>query len=148
MEKKLYEIGFKSSPDDPGVWLRPSIKLYGEGYYEYILMYVYNILAILMNPTEILKSMEVKTVKYSIGKIAPQEMYLGAKLKQKIMNGHMCWTINSYDYLIAAVQTIKNAVKDKRWKLPATTKTPMTQSCVPELDGTEELGPDGIHLFQ
>ena len=30
MAKKLYEIGFKSSPADPGVWRRPAIKLDGE----------------------------------------------------------------------------------------------------------------------
>ena len=29
-----------------------------------------------------------------------------------------------------------------------TAKTPMTQLFVPELDGTEELGPDGIQFFQ
>ena len=92
--------------------------------------------------------MEGKKVKYKNGKIAPPEMYLGAKLKQKLMNGHMCWTITSYDYLIAAVQTIKDTVKDNRWKLPETLNTPMTQSFVPELDGTEELVPDGIQFFQ
>ena len=75
-------------------------------------------------------------------------MYLGAKLKQKMMNGHMCWTITSYDYMISAVQTIKDAVKDKRWKLPVNERTPMTQLFVPELDGTEELGPDGVQFFQ
>ena len=75
--------------------------------------------------------MEGKTVKYKNGNIAPPEMYLGARLKQKIMNGHMCWTITSYYYVVAAVQKIKDAVKYKRWKLPATAKTPMTQSFVP-----------------
>ena len=29
-----------------------------------------------------------------------------------------------------------------------TAKTPMTQSFVPELDGTEELGPYGIQFFK
>ena len=107
-----------------------------------------NILDISMNPTEILKSMEGKTVKYKNGMICLSEMYPGAKLKRKIMNGHMCWTITSYDYVISAVQTIKDSVKDKRWKLPANAKTPTTQSFVPKLNGTEELGPDGIQFFQ
>ena len=74
-------------------------------------MYVYDILAISMKPTEILKTMEGKTVRYKNGNISPPEMYLGAKLKQKMMNRHMCWTIISYDYLIAAMQTIKDTVK-------------------------------------
>ena len=106
-QNKIDEIGFKYSPADPDMWLRPAIKPYKEEYYDYILMYVEDILAISMNPTEILKSMEGKTVKYKNGNIATTEIYLGEKLKQKLMNGHMCWTINSYDYVIAAVQIIK-----------------------------------------
>ena len=101
-----------------------------------------------MNPTEILKITEGKTAKYKNVNIAPPEMYLGEKLKQKMMNGHMWWTITSYYYVIAAVQTITDAVKDKSWKLPENAEKPTTKSFVPELDGTEELGPDGIQLFQ
>ena len=85
------------------VWLRTAIKTDGEEYYEYVLMYVDNILAISINTTEILKSMEGKTVKDKNGKIAPPEMYLGARLKRKMINGNMCWTITSYDYVISAV---------------------------------------------
>ena len=52
-------------------------------------MYADNILAILMNPTEILKITEGKTAKYKNVNIAPPEMYLGEKLNKKMMNGHM-----------------------------------------------------------
>ena len=89
MAKKLDEIGFKYSPSDPNTWLRPAIKPGGEEYYEYVLMYVENILAILMKPTKIPKSIEGKTVKYKNVKIAPPEMYLGENMKQKMMNGNM-----------------------------------------------------------
>ena len=92
--------------------------------------------------------MEGKTFKYKNGKIALPEIYLEKKLKRKLMNRHMCWTITSYDCVITFVKKIKDAVKDKRWKLPATAKTQMIQSFVPELDGTEELGRDGIQFFQ
>ena len=57
MALKLDEIGFQSSPADPDVWLRPAVKFNGEEYYEWVLMYVYEILAISMDPTAILKSM-------------------------------------------------------------------------------------------
>ena len=136
MAKKLDEIGFKYIPADLDVWLRPEIKTDGEESYEYVLVYVDNILAIQMNPTKILKGMEGKTVRYKNRNIAPPKMYLGARLKQKMMNGHMFQTITSYDYVVAAVQIIKDVVKYKMWKLPATAKTPTTQSFVLELDGT------------
>ena len=68
MAQKFDEIGFKFSPVDPDMWLRPAIKHDGEEYYKYVLMYVHTILAISMDPTEILKSMEGKTVKYKNSK--------------------------------------------------------------------------------
>ena len=69
MARKLDDIGFQSSPADPDVWLRPAAKFNGEEYYEWVLMYVDDILAISMYPTAILKSMEGDTVKYKNGKI-------------------------------------------------------------------------------
>ena len=78
------------------MWLRPAIKPDSEEYYEYVLMYVYDTLEISIDPTETLKSMEGKTVKYNNGKIAPPEMYLGPILKRKVINGNMCWTITIY----------------------------------------------------
>ena len=48
-------------------------------------MKVGDILAISMNPTEILKIMEGKTVKYNNGKIAPPEMYLEENLRRKLL---------------------------------------------------------------
>ena len=110
MAKKLDEIVFKYIPADPDMWLIPAIKADKEEEYEYVLVYVDNILAISMNPTEILKSMEGKTFKYKNGNINTPEMYLGARLKRKMNNGHMCWTITSYDCVVAAVKKTKDAV--------------------------------------
>ena len=142
------EIGFQSSPADPGVWLRLAVKPDGEEYYEWVLMYADDRLVIYMDPTSILKCMEGDTVKYKNGKIELPEMHLGAKLQEKGINGHSCWTISSTNYIKAAVQTVKDSVnKDKcQWKLPSKVPTPMVSSFVPELDGTPELGPDN-HRF-
>ena len=46
MAKKLDEIGFKSIPADTDVWIRSAIKPDSEEYYEYVMIYVDNILAI------------------------------------------------------------------------------------------------------
>ena len=112
MAKKLDEIGFKSSPADPDVWMRPAVKYDGGKYYEYVLMYVDDILAISMDPTAILMSMEGDTVKYKIGKIESPEMYLGAKQKEKQLNGQWFWTISSTDYIKAAVQTVRDSLNE------------------------------------
>ena len=46
MAKRLDGIGFKSCHADPDVWLRPAVKPNGDEYYEYVLCYVDDILAI------------------------------------------------------------------------------------------------------
>jgi hypothetical protein len=46
MAEKLSDLGFQSSLADPNVWLRAAMKGDGEQYYEYVLMYVDDILAI------------------------------------------------------------------------------------------------------
>jgi hypothetical protein len=55
MAKKLDELGFKSSVTDPDVWMRPATRVDGETYYEYVLMYVNDILAISANPMPIME---------------------------------------------------------------------------------------------
>ena len=137
MANKLDETEIKSIPDDTDMWLRPAIKPNGEEYYEYVLIYVDNILAISIDPTEVLKSMEGKKVKYKNSKKAPPDMYLGERLKRNMINGNMCCNITSYDYVISAVQTIKDAITRNPWNMSKTADTPMTKSFVPELDGTE-----------
>ena len=148
MAKQLDEIGFKSSPADPDVWMRPGTKDNGKEYYEYIMMYVDDILAISTNAKNVLESLKTETIKFKNDKIAPPDMYLGAKLQEKQINGHSCWTITSVDYINAAVNTVKEAIKNTKWSLPNRCKTPMTQSYYPELDDSPELGPSDVTLYQ
>ena len=42
----MYSIGFIPSKADPDVWMRPATKSNGEQYYEYLLVYVDDILNI------------------------------------------------------------------------------------------------------
>jgi hypothetical protein len=58
MAKKLDEMGFKSSVANPDVWMRPATKINGEEYYEYILMYVDDILAVSAMPMLIMEEIQ------------------------------------------------------------------------------------------
>ena len=149
MAEKLDEIGFQSSVADPDVWLRPGMRDDGAEYYEYIVLYVDDILAASTNPTAVLKSLEGETVKYKNNKIEPPQIYLGAKLALKEIDGVKCWTVTSVDYIKAAVQTIKEALsKQKKWRLPTRANTPMMASFVPELDSSNELGAEDLQFYQ
>ena len=148
MAKRLDELDFKSSIADPDVWLRPATKADGEEYYEYVMVYVDDLLAMSSDARSVLESIKTDTIKYKNDKIDKPDMYLGAKLQLKQINEHPCWTIGSVEYVNAAVNTIKDAIKNTMWKLPAKAKTPMTQSYHPELDESPELSADDVTLYQ
>ena len=54
MVKHLHEMVFESSKGDQNVWMRPGLKDDGEEYYEYVLMYVYDILSVSVRPRNIM----------------------------------------------------------------------------------------------
>jgi hypothetical protein len=92
MAKKLDEMGFKSSVADPDVWLRPALKIDGETYYEYVLMYVDDILGVSANLLPIMQEIQ-DMVKFKNDKIEEPSNYLGARLQKKKINGIDCWSI-------------------------------------------------------
>ena len=146
MAEKLDSMGFKSSMTDPDVWLRPAIKHDGE-YYEYVLVYVDNILAISANPREILEEIQ-KMVKFKNDKIETPSTYLGGQFEEKQLNGHKCWTITSVDYIKAAIINVKKLIANTRWKLPSRATTPMQSHFTPELDGSPELNARETQMYQ
>ena len=79
LAKKLDEMKYKPTISDPDVWFRPAIKADGEEYYEYILVYVDDLLAISIDPMAIMK--DITTVfKFKNDKIEVPDTYLGACL--------------------------------------------------------------------
>jgi hypothetical protein len=50
-------LGFTPTRIDPDVYYRKGIRPNGDAYYEYILVYVDDVLAISLNPTEIRKKL-------------------------------------------------------------------------------------------
>ena len=144
---KLDEMGLKSSVAEPDVWMRPAVKPDGEEYYEYILIYVDDILKISMQTRYVMEDIEQR-FKLKNDKVEEPSSYLGARLKKKVINGWDCWTVMSLDYVKAAVATVEEAIKKTTRNLPKTFLTPMVQSYLPELDATEELEPDDIQFSQ
>ena len=94
MAEKLDSMGFQSSMADPDVWLRAATKGDGEQYYEYVLIYVDDILAISCDAKSILQEIQ-GTFKLKNDKIETPEFYLGAKLHYKDISGFKCWTVTT-----------------------------------------------------
>ena len=72
----LTEMGFSSSKADADVWMRPSTKLNGFEYYEYLLVHVDDVLAISHDPKPLIKEIGKK------GSVGPPTRYLGATISK------------------------------------------------------------------
>jgi len=147
MTQKFINMGLKSSTADLDVWMRPAVKLNGEEYYEYILVYVDNIIAVSIKANEVMDEIST-TFKFKNGKVSEFEVYLGAKLQKKSINGKICWTMSSMDYINAATKIIEGTIKNTIWKLPTKLTTPIVPNSVPELNGTPELDADETQHYQ
>ena len=94
LAETLDDIGFRSSHADPDVWMRPAVKPDGEKYYEYILCYVDDILCVILEPERPMGDIG-KAFKFKKGLIEKPDIYLGAKLEEKYLNGRNVWTMTS-----------------------------------------------------
>ena len=74
---------------DPDVWICPATKPNGIEYYEMMLIYVDNILCISHDPHASMKGIQA-TLKLKDDKFEKPEIYLGAMLTEKIINGMEC----------------------------------------------------------
>ena len=103
-------MGYRSSHADPDVWLRPAVKPDGEMYYEYVLCYVDDILSISYKPVDTMKDIE-RAFKFKKNLIQKPDMYLGAKLEEKQLNGRKVWTITSKDYVKLSIENVERQLK-------------------------------------
>ena len=147
MANQLNEMGLKSSTADPDVWTRAATKPDGEHYYEYILVYVDDIIAVSHKARDMMSEI-CSVFKFKNNKVSKPETYLGARLQQKSINGKSCWTMTSVDYINAAVKNIEKATKDSKWKIPSRAKTTMISDYVPEFDDTPDLDAKDTQYFQ
>ena len=147
LAETLDDMGFRSSHADPDVWLHLAVNPDGEKYYEYVLVYVNDISTISFDPKEPMKGIQ-KDFKFKNDEIQEPNIYLGAKLEKKMLNGRKTWTMASKDYVKLSIQNIERQVKKKNMKFPYTAVTPMSSDFVPELDASKELNVEGQTFYQ
>ena len=87
-------MGLKSIIADPDVLMRAATKSDREDYYDYIRVYVDNLLAISSDARSVILEV-VEKFKLNKGKIEPPEIYLGERLAKKSLNGKDIWIISS-----------------------------------------------------
>ena len=122
-------------------------KIDGEEYYEDILVYVDNFLAVSLNAQSIILEVAEK-LRLNMDKIEPPEVYLGGRLVNNSFNGKDVWTIPSMYYIKAIIKNIEVRLTKEGMKLPSRAEMPMSSDYKPDLDATSELDTDGITMYQ
>jgi hypothetical protein len=81
--------------------------------------------------------------------IGPPEIYLGGQVRHvELANGAKAWAFGSAQYVKAAVSNVKEYLAKKGKSLPAKAKTPLSSGYRPEVDISEELGPEDASYYQ
>ena len=145
--EKLHDIGFIPTHADPDVWRRPAVKQDGFEYYEYILCYVDDLLAISHDAQSVLKSVP-DTFKFKDDKIDKPDVYLGAQLDKMSVDGFEGWTMSSEKYVKSAIENIEQTLAETNQRLPTKCRTPLSSGYRPELDTSPELKPEGLQRYQ
>ena len=135
LAEHLYDLGFRLSPADPDVWMRPAVKDDGFKYWEYVLCYVDDLLAISHDPTRTMKSIETK-FKFKGNKVEKPDIYLGAALSQMDnVHGDLCWAMSSDKYCEALVKNVEDILQKKGLRLPSKCVSPLRHGNKPEAKG-------------
>jgi hypothetical protein len=107
LAKLMTDLGFTSCKADPDVWMQRALKPDGSFYYEYVLYYVDDALAICLDPKSILQKVD-KYFPMKPGSIAVPDIYLGAKIsKTRLPNGADTWAMGSIKDVQEAIMNVK-----------------------------------------
>jgi hypothetical protein len=147
LSETLHSMNFKPSLADPDVWYRAACKENGFEYYEYILVYVDDILAISHQPRSI---METIRKQYCLKEEpAPPKQYLGAVIKQWSIPGETrpVWSMNSMNYIKEALRNLEIELAKVGKTLKGKPATPMQANYHPELDISPILDPEQASYY-
>ena len=132
----LRELGFTPTYADPDVWIRDA----GDCY-EYVVMYVDDLLTALKNPKEFYETLSKDPYNYKLKNVEEPSYHLGGDFFRD-KDGTYCYGAQTYS---------KRLIDNYRLmfgSLPTEYHAPMDKDDKPELDDTDLLGPDDINKYQ
>ena len=145
-------LNFKSCLADPDVWMRPAIKSDGNTYYEYILLYVDEVLVVSENAESILRNELGRYFHHKEESIGPPTVYLGGRVRKvQLENGVWAWSFSSSQYVQSAVKHVEEYVgksENSHLKILSKAETPLMTSYRAELDVSPELTPRDSAYYQ
>ena len=146
----LSDMGFQSSLADPDVWMKPAKKTTGEEYYEYIFVYVDDLLVISHEPHKHMKSIS-NIYRMKEDSIMKPIMYLGAVVKEYRLPDNPAktvWSMSAEKYIKEAIRTVESDLAKLDKRLPSNISTPLSSNYRPELDVSPTLDDDFTNWYQ
>ena len=147
MAATLREMNYVRSIGDPDVWMRAATKPDGSHYYEYVLVYVDDLLSISMKPMETMDSIK-KRYPLKAGSLKEPDQYLGAEIKKwNIADSDdptkTRWALSAEKYIKSVKRDIEARLDSYGMRFSTKAKTPFSSASYrPELDDTPELDDD------
>jgi hypothetical protein len=138
----ITKMGFDPIIADPDAYRRATAKPDGFRYYEYILVYVDDVLIISHSPQEHLQRIQA-TYELNPSSIGPPTRYLGADVERVTRpgdpTGKEYWSFSAHTYVKNAVKNVKLMLLEEGRNLKSTAKTPFPSTTYrPEMDTSEE----------
>jgi hypothetical protein len=148
LSETLQGMGFTPSYADPDVWYKPAIKEDGFEYYEYILVYVDDILVVSAAPRPVMRTLQ-KAYRLKDELCQPTD-YLGSNIKTWAIPNETrtVWSMNCSQYLKEAIKNVELEVAKANQVLRGKPNTPMQSGYCPELDVSPILEPDQANYYQ
>jgi hypothetical protein len=148
LSETLRSMDFVPSYADPDVWYRPATKENGMEYYEYILVYVDDILVVSAAPMPVMNT--IRQAYRLKEEPSPPKDYLGAKIKEwSIPNEtRRVWSMNCMQYIKEAIKNVELELSKSGHTLRGKPNTPMQTGYRPELDVSPVLGPEQANYYQ
>ena len=150
LAQTLYDLEFKSTLADPDVWFKPSTKPDGFQYYEYVLIYVDDILVLSHQPNITMKALG-ELYRLKEGSVGIPERYLGATVKQWHFPEDATkvrWGLCSNQYVTEAIKNVELELQECGQRLPTKTSTPLSSGYRPELDVSPLLNDEETNYYQ
>lgn len=156
LAQSMSDIGFKPCQADPDVWMRGAVKENGNKYYEYVLIYVDDLLVCSRKPDLIMQTLSkvyrFKEDPKTNEKWTPPDRYLGANIGQYQLhtssNGKKHWYMPAEGYINAAIANLEVELSKIGKTLHSKVDCVMSPVYRPELDFSPELSPEQTNYYQ
>ena len=153
----LVDLGFTMCRADNDVWMRPAIKPNGFKYWEYVLVYVDDLLVVSHDPPSIMlvisKRYRLKVDPTTGKQYHEPSTYLGADIGKYYFpkSPKERWTMSADRYLSNAIKNLEAQLAENGMQFKGTVKsitTPLTTGYQPELDTSQECNEEEVTMFQ